>query len=248
MTKVCSRLSILGLCSLFLLPACDAGSDADISPDSTGSGGSPIQGGNAGTSQGGAAGQGGSASEDLTRFGARVVSFSPGSHAGFGQDAMPEIVLGAPEGEGTAKGSLDVVSLGVGGEIVIELGSDVIDGDGVDLLVFENAFFAGGDPSAPFIELGEVSLSEDGVGWTSFACDVETYATSHCAGWHPVMSSRENDISPFDPTTAGGDAFDLADIGMKRARYVKIRDLSVGGGPPTAGFDLDAIAIVNVAP
>jgi hypothetical protein len=161
---------------------------------------------------------------------------------------MPGVVLGAPDGAGTSMGSLDVVSLGVGGEIVIELGSEVVDGDGVDLLVFENAFFAGGDPSAPFFELGEVSLSDDGVSWTSFACDVEAFSTSHCAGWHPVLSSRENGISPLDPAVAGGDPFDLADVGLKRARYVKIRDLSAGGGPPTAGFDLDAIAIVHASP
>ena len=50
-------------------------------------------------------------------YATEVVSFTAGEHAGFGDDAMPSIVLGAPEMGPPAKGSLDVFSLGVGGEI-----------------------------------------------------------------------------------------------------------------------------------
>ena len=52
---------------------------------------------------------------DADPFADRVVSFDPGEFAGFGQDDMPDIALGAPEGGG-AIGSLDVVSLGREGE------------------------------------------------------------------------------------------------------------------------------------
>jgi hypothetical protein len=65
-----------------------------------------------------------------------------------------------------------------------------------------------------------------------------------------VYSAPGNGISPVDPATAGGDPFDLADVGLTEARYVRIRDRSNevcpdGGGPNTDGFDLDAVSIVN---
>ena len=42
------------------------------------------------------------------------MSFEPGGNAGFGQDQLPDVVLGPPMGKGTSRGSLDVLSLGVG--------------------------------------------------------------------------------------------------------------------------------------
>lgn len=187
----------------------------------------------------------GALTPEPNRFATRVVAFTPGKCAGFGAADMPGIVLGAPQGAGTAQGSLDVVSLGTGGEIVLAFDADIVDGDGPDLLVFENAFHASGDPD-PFAEAGEVSVSEDGEAWTTFTCDADG---TGCAGQKPVFAARDNDISPLDPAAAGGDAFDLADVGVARARFVRIRDKTNGRctsqGPNTNGFDLDAIAIVN---
>ena len=77
---------------------------------------------------------------DPTPFAGRVVSFTPGEFAGFGQEGLPHIVLGPPHGAGAGMGSLDVLSLGRGGDIVLELGLLLVDGPGVDLLVFENPF------------------------------------------------------------------------------------------------------------
>jgi hypothetical protein len=73
-----------------------------------------------------------------------------------------------------------------------------------------------------------------------------------CAGWHPVYSSPGNGISPVDPSVAGGDPFDLADVGLSEARFVRIHDVSGetcpdAGGPTSDGFDLDAVSIVNAA-
>ena len=49
--------------------------------------------------------------------------------------------LGAPFGAGLFTGGLDVLSLGLDGEIVLEFVDNVIfDGGGVDFTVFENAF------------------------------------------------------------------------------------------------------------
>ena len=96
--------------------------------------------------------------------------------------------------------------------------------------------------------LAEVSVSADGTTWTSFPCVSADFMMSSCAGWHPVYSSVENGIDPTNPAVAGGDPFDLAAIGVPRARYVRIRDLATSAGPPAAGFDLDAVAVVHPAP
>jgi len=181
-----------------------------------------------------------------------VVSFTPGRSAGFGQDRMPDVVYGPPVGTGDVFGSFDVVSLGDEGEIVVELGHYVVDGPGPDFIVFENPFNIAGDPENPFAEPGEVSVSEDGVEWSTFPCvgpfqcDINGYPYGTCAGWHPVYSNPDNGISPFDAVAAGGDAFDLADIGVKRAKFIRIRDMNrVCSSAPSAGFDLDAISIIN---
>ena len=54
---------------------------------------------------------------------------------------MPDIVLGPPVGGGALAGSLDVVSLGFSGEIVLCFEPNaIVDGPGADFIVFENAF------------------------------------------------------------------------------------------------------------
>lgn len=181
-------------------------------------------------------------------FIAHVVAFTPGNNASFGQDKLPDIVKGPPKGAGACKGSLDAVSLGDSGEIIVEMGMTIVDGPGPDFIVFENAFIAGcqGDESQVYAEPGEVSVSEDGESWHVFPCMETSFPYGQCAGWRAVFSNPDNDISPLDIDKAGGDAFDLADIGIERARFVRIRDMgSQKGGPPSAGFDLDAIAVVN---
>jgi hypothetical protein len=190
------------------------------------------------------------------RFVTKVVSFTRGACSGFGVENMPGVVEGPPIGGGADQGSTDVVSLGNGGEIVLSFEPNaIVDGDGIDFIVFENPFLIGGNPNDIYAEPGEVSVSDDGVTWTSFPCTQTTESPPYgsCAGWHPVYSNPDNTISPIDPTTAGGDGFDLADIGVKEARYVRIVDKVIepcpegGAALDTNGFDLDAIAIVNAA-
>lgn len=175
-----------------------------------------------------------------------VESFTPGKGAGYGQDAFPEVVFGHPVGAGDKQGSLDVLSLGKAGEIVVGFGANaIVDGAGADFLVFENAFYVGGKVDTPFKELGEVAVSEDGETWTTFPCDPDGPTLAGCAGWRPVYANDELGISPFDPQVAGGDAFDLAEVGVTRARFVRIRDVGKIAAAPNAGFDLDALAIVH---
>lgn len=178
-----------------------------------------------------------------------VVSFDVGEGAGFGMDGFPDIVFGEPRGLGDHQGSTDVLSLGADGVIVLGFGSAMIhDGEGADFLVFENAFYVGDDPTHPYAEPAEISVSADGTTWIPFPCADDAYPYDGCAGWHPVLANRDEGISAFDPARAGGDPFDLADLGLASARFVKIRDLHSTTAAPTAGFDLDAIAILHGAP
>lgn len=181
-----------------------------------------------------------------------IVSFDPGDGAGFGQDELPNVVLGPPSGKGVQQGSLDVLSLGKGGSIVLTFERFAItDGDGPDLVVFENAFWPGGDPSAVYAEPGEVSVSEDGETFVTFPCDAAGDGQGHyagCAGVTPTLAYDPKTTLPLDPAVTGGDVFDLADVGVKSARFVKIQDVSFAGSAPAAGFDLDAVGIVNALP
>ncbi|MCU0683931.1 MAG: hypothetical protein MUF34_17095 [Polyangiaceae bacterium] len=222
-----------------------AGGPAGGSNGGSGGGGSGGGGGNGSGAQGGAGGASGAAP---SRYVTGVVSFTPGPGAGFGQDRMPDVVCGPPRGGGEAQGSLDVVSLGVGGEIVVEFAaSAAIDGPGVDFLVFENVFaIAGG--GVFFRELAEVSVSDDGIEWYAFPCDASAPDQGACAGRNVVYANPETGVSALDPAVAGGDPFDLASIGRPSARFVRLRDRSAS--PPqgtSSGFDLDAVALINAS-
>ncbi len=179
-------------------------------------------------------------------FGQEVHDFAPGSGAGYGQDKYPEIVLGPPMGKGNEAGSLDVLSLGVGGEIVLSFADrTIIDGPGADFLVFENAFWVQGNPEVVFYELGQVSVSTDAMTWHDFHCPKEQMPpTPGCAGYTPTLVF-DPQLSPLDPALTGGDSFDLMEVGLSEASYVKIKDLSTEGQEPSAGFDLDAIGLIN---
>ena len=94
--------------------------------------------------------------------------------------------------------------------------------------------------------LAEVAVSLDGQRWHTFDCDPSHTTWDGCAGWRPTRTfDAEHDLSSLTADDVGGDPFDLDDLGLARARYVRIRDLSTAGTPPTAGFDLDAVMLIN---
>lgn len=194
------------------------------------------------------------AAEDTTPpdpFPDRVVEFRKGDGGGSGEKKLPGIVLGAPRGAGKLASGSDVLSLGFNGSIVLEfVDNEVFDGDGDDFLVFENPFLAapGNDINNGFFELGKVEVSDDGKVWKEFPYDSGT--KKGCAGWHPVLSHPDKkDISPTDPKQAGGDGFDLKEVGLERMRFIRITDLNNASGiNGTAGFDLDGVAAVHSRP
>ena len=184
------------------------------------------------------------------KYVSKVISYTKGAKGGFNEQKLPDVVLGPPIGGGCCAGSLDVLSLGDGGEIVVGFDVAIVDEDGPDFVVFENPFEPSGDPTSVLAEPAEVSVSEDGVTWTAFPCTATAYPYGSCAGWHPVYATAESPIDPRDPARAGGDAFDLAAIGVKRARFIRIRDMlrKFPAASPTAGFDLDGVAVLHFTP
>ncbi len=188
------------------------------------------------------------AAADCSWFASSVASVSYGSGQSVGRDRMPGVVLGPPQGAGAGEGSLDVVSLGNGGSIVLAFDRPIVDGPGTDFVVFENPFFIGGTDRL-FAELATVSVSDDGAHWHDYPCTVEPDrapgkpAYGRCAGWHPVY--QHGGEGPVDPATAGGDPFDLADAGLPAARFVRITDRPDLASAYDGVFDLDAVGIVH---
>lgn len=186
-----------------------------------------------------------------------VVSVTYGAGAGHGQADLPQVIQGGPQGE--PGGSVaSVLSLGVGGELIVDFGDRrIVDGPGADFIVYENPFAQG--PYQSYAEPAIVGVSEDGVTFVDFPCDLkrvvgdpaqELWAFPGCAGVRPVLANpARNCLSPEDPLQAGGDAFDLAALGLKTARYLRLRDAGISLlGDVSKGFDLDAVVLRHHAP
>jgi hypothetical protein len=207
-----------------------------------------------------------------------VVSFTVGEEGGFNLTQLPGVVLGAPFGAGLFTGSTDVFSLGKGGVIDLVFQDNLVyDGEGPDFTVFENSFLTlepGLISGPPFSEPGRVSVSQDGATWYTFPCALDIAEGPYhpgCAGVYPVLSdgtastphaSFETDVLLENlvglpalsiplPDGAGGNSFDLADVGLVWAKYVRIEAAEfVDGpsGPGTYGFDLDAVVAIHSIP
>jgi hypothetical protein len=155
----------------------------------------------------------GAASRPCDPWAVAVVAFEPGEGAGYGADDLPAVVLGPPDGGKTTQGALDVVSLGLGGSITVELGCPATDGPGPDLFIYENAFVVGGGPRV-FADPAEVAVSADGIAWATFPCTppstpvAEDDGVDGCAGFGPVAANADNGWT--GTPAGGGDAYDLA--------------------------------------
>lgn len=235
------------------LSACGGGSDASLAeaePEKHeegqgGAGGSGSMGGQHSGSSDEAMQESRNCPHVTSGYATEVLAFEFGEGQDFGRDEFPEQVLGGPEGGGLAQGSLHVTSLGDGGWVALGFSPrTIVDGEGPDFIVFENPFYAGGDPTAPVAELGRVAVSVDGDEWHTFPCEPgDSPPYLGCAGFTPVKAdvTDAQSVSPFDAESAGGEAYDLADLGLSEVMFVRITDIA----GDDAVFDLDAVAIVN---
>jgi hypothetical protein len=240
---------------LLLLAANACGAD-DMAMDAPGASGASGAAGVAGSGgretdaeppDSGAANDAGICAAAGSRFVTGIVAYAFGLGQNVGQDRFPDPIFGPPRGLGCCQGSTaDVVSLGNGGTVTVEFSDNaIVDGPGPDFIVFENAFWSGGDPNAVFAELATVEASADGIEWREFPCAAVAPPYESCAGWHPVYANADtNSIDPLDADAAGGDPFDLAVIGLTLARFVRITDREDLIGL-SGVFDLDAVGIVH---
>jgi hypothetical protein len=180
----------------------------------------------------------------------RVHSYQFGSSQTFGQSPayFPYNVLGEICKQATpttpCSDPCQVVSLGKGGYIALEFSPPIADGPGADFIVFENAFLYGDGGGQVFDEWMIVEVSQDGESWHTFPFDSLT--GEGLAGRTPTgCSSCSGPIHWQDPTQAGGDAFDLAQVGQPWARYVRVRDATHWQRPDRLSADLDGIVAIH---
>lgn len=194
---------------------------------------------------------------------ADVIVDAPGADGSrFGD---PTRAVNGVRGAGMGAGSLDVYSLNytTRPSLVIGFGAyAVTDGPGADLAVFENGFLAATDEAYTFMDPIVLEVSSDGVAWLAFPFDYvnadERAYVPHPELWEgfagtlPVRVNEDTDaLDPFS-AMAGGNAFDLADLGSGEAalrarregiRYVRLRSAAIVTNPDTGEpFPRDAVS------
>ncbi len=168
----------------------------------------------------------------------------------------PDKALGPAVGN-----SFDIVSLGRGGEITLQFDIPIRDGLGADFAVFENSV------TDTFLELAYVEVSSNGTDFFRF--DTDSLTASSVGGFGSVDPTnidgfagkyRQGVGTPFDLNDLAGIS---ADLDVNAISHVRLIDI-VGDGSQTdssgdtvydpfptvgsAGFDLDAIGVINQAP
>lgn len=171
----------------------------------------------------------------------------------------PEKALGAAEGTST-----DVVCLGSGGSIVLTFDKPITNGEGADFAVFENSF------DDRFLELGTVEVSSNGTDFVMFDRYYLGVDPIDAFGGHDARlifgfagKFRQGEGTMFDLNDlAGKEEVTRGKVDLEAITHIRINDV-IGNGSeldslgnpiydpyPTsgsAGFDLDAVAVINQA-
>ena len=202
-------------------------------------------------------------------FATSVVNFQQGTGSGV---FVQQNILGGPLGAGFSSGSLDVLTLGEGGSVVLGFDVAIQDRPGADLAVFENGF---GGSFGVFAEVAWVEVSTDGVSFARFPSVWNPPASgpnttmgsfANLAGGMPVMANVNNDAeSPFNPVHSGGEALDLqalasdplvlgGQVDLQAVHFVRLVDVKPGetdslgaaiGAGTSGGADIDAVAALH---
>ena len=202
------------------------------------------------------------ASSGESPFAAAVVSYQPGTGAAVGF-TNPLVALGSPErftGEFVIPGAVtpfqpafrpdEIVSIGVGGSLVVRFDHDVLDHPrnpyGIDLIVFGNSFFTnagGGSVAGLASEGGSISVSADGVQWVRVP-GLEADGLFPTLGYldsgpfdTQPGSVESNFLRPVDPALSMSDL-----VGVDHSTLLKLYDGSGGG----AGIDIGALGLSSV--
>lgn len=161
-------------------------------------------------------------------------------------------------------GTNGVVSLGDGGEAILQFNSPIVNGTGPDFAVFENSF------DGQFLELAFVEVSSDGVNYFRFPAVSNTDTVTQTWSFGLTDATKINNLAGKYKAEYGT-PFDLADIAdntllnKQWIKYVKIIDVvgciqnqycsrdaynhKINDPWPTAfgsgGFDLDAVGVIH---
>jgi hypothetical protein len=170
----------------------------------------------------------------------------------------------AQDAIGPADG-LSVVSLGDGGEAIIQLEQPIYDGPGPDFAIFENGFID------HYMEFAFVEVSTNGVDFVRFvntseiptAVQFDNFTTSDCRMVNNLAGKyRQSYGTPFDLN----ELIDSSAVDIMEVNYIRLIDV-VGAIDPmlgsvdsygntindpyptpfeSCGFDLDAIGLIHV--
>ncbi len=142
-------------------------------------------------------------------------------------------------GAGTSSGSFDVFSLtatGAGASIILEWRNRrILNGSGIDFIVFENPFLYSNNPNSVFMEQIIVEVSIDNLNYCGFSpnytnANESIYAInpnlwSRFAGITTVKYNVESNVligaDLYDVSKTGGDGFDLENLSS-------VNDFSIG--------------------
>lgn len=166
-----------------------------------------------------------------------------------------------------------VVSLGDSGVATLSFNARIFDGPGPDFAVFENGFANPANPEESFMELGFVEVSSDGEHFFRFPSVSNTGTATQVPGAGVYMNARLVHNLAGKYIAQYGTPFDLADLkgvsglDLDRITHIRVVDVvgSIGANAsrdskgqlvndpyPTkfasGGFDLDAVAAINVVP
>jgi len=167
-----------------------------------------------------------------------VISFTQGKNkSGANVDASSSDAtkaLGYPEASDDINllTPTNFVSLGFGGEIVLQLSCRLKDRTGYDLEILETSL---GNPTyKQYPEVAELFVSQDGIEWVSVGLT------------QPDKQRPQNSNSQYDQL---GARFDIASANLPFVKYVKIVDRSVKESTLfnklADGFDLDGISCIG---
>ena len=164
---------------------------------------------------------------------------------------------------GKANGT--VVSLGDGGEAILNLYQSLHNGPGPDFAIFENGF------NSSFLELAFVEVSSDGIHFFRFPANSETQDSIQIGTFGAVDATNINNLagkyqvnygSPFDLDEISNDSL----LNKGNITHIKIIDV-IGNITPefanydsqnrkindpwptpfaSSGFDLDAVGLIHV--
>ena len=156
------------------------------------------------------------------------------------------------------------VSLGDNGEAILSFEHPIINGNGVDFAVFENAF------NHTFLELAFVEVSTNGTDFVRFPSYSQTQTINQIGGFEELDPTNIHNLAgkymvgygtPFDLE----ELVDSALIDINNINFIKIVDvigivnhplasLDYNATPindpfptpyPTSGFDLDAVGVIH---